>query len=30
MHDLNDLFFYVQVVDNGGLVPAGRKQACRN
>ena len=25
MHDLNDLFFYVQVVDNGGFAPAGRK-----
>src|SRR5258705_3157355 len=24
MHDLNDLFFYVQVVDNGGFAPAGR------
>jgi DNA-binding transcriptional LysR family regulator len=25
MHDLNDLFFYVQAVDNGGFAPAGRK-----
>jgi DNA-binding transcriptional LysR family regulator len=25
MHDLNDLFFYVQVVDSGGFAPAGRK-----
>src|ERR1700719_2324295 len=24
MHDLNDLFFYVQVVANGGFAPAGR------
>ncbi|MCD0503936.1 LysR family transcriptional regulator [Bordetella petrii] len=24
MHDLNDLYYYVQVVDHGGFAPAGR------
>ena len=24
MRDLNDLFYYVQVVDHGGFAPAGR------
>lgn len=24
MYDLNDLYFYVQIVDNGGISPAGR------
>ncbi len=24
MQDLNDLYFYVQIVDNSGLAPAGR------
>ena len=24
MHDLNDLYYFVQVVRNGGFAPAGR------
>ena len=24
MHDLNDLYYFVQVVDLGGFAPAGR------
>lgn len=30
MKDLNDLYYYVQVVDHGGFAPAGARWACPN
>ena len=30
MQDLNDLYFFVQVVDHGGFAPAARASGCRS